>query len=84
MKDRKICAAIYGTDDIAQLKENTRAYFKAQQLDINPFKLFFAQIFLSDMRLSDHTGPIRTVTFGSIVRYLEKYQLVEEVLSVHL
>ena len=79
-----INAAIYGTDDIAQLKENTRAYFKAQQLDINPIKLFFAQIFLSDMRLSDHTGPIRTVTFGSIVRYLEKYQLVEEVLSVHL
>jgi hypothetical protein len=79
-----INAAIYGTDDIEQLKENARAYFQPQQLKVSPLKLFFAQMFQADMRTSDQKGPIKTATSSTIANYLQEFGLVEEVLAVTL
>ncbi len=77
-----IDAAIYRTDDIAQLKANARRYFQAQTVEINPLKLFFGSMVMSDVRTSDHEGEIRTATFTTLVRYLEAYHLLQEALTI--
>ena len=79
-----INAAIYRTTDIAQLKANTRAHFTAQTIRMNPFKLFFAQLFKPEVRLGDQRGPIQTVTFQAIADYLQANGLAEQVMRVEL
>ena len=77
-------AAIYQTDDINQLKANERAYFQAQKLKINPFKLLLGQLFKSEIRTSDQDHGIKTATFGSIARYLKNNDLAEDVANIDL
>ena len=77
-------AAIYQTDDIKQLKANTRAYFHAQEVRINPLKLFLGSIFKSDIKLSDQNGKVETATFGTLVKYMQDNGLAESVGEVEL
>jgi hypothetical protein len=77
-------AAIYGTTDPQRLKANARAHFEAQEIRINPLKLFFASLFMPEIRLSDHRGPIRTATFEGIARYLQSNDLVQLVTTISL
>lgn len=77
-------AAIYQTDNIEQLKINTQAHFEAQELKINPFKLFFGALFKSEIKTSDHNGRIKTTTFGSIAHYLYRNDLVDEIAHIKL
>jgi hypothetical protein len=77
-------AAIYGTTDMEQLKVNARQYFEAQTIRINPLKLFFASLFMPEIRTSDHKGAIRTATFGSLASYLERNGLAERVMTIEL
>lgn len=80
-----INAAIYETTDMKQLKANARAHFTAQTIRINPFKLFFASLFMPEIRTSDHGGgPIRTVTFQTLADYLAQNGLAAEVMTVEL
>jgi hypothetical protein len=77
-------AAIYQTDDIKQLKINTQAHFDAQKLKINPFKLFLASLFMSEVKTSDHKKGIKTTTFGSIANYLQSNGLAEDIAHIEL
>ena len=77
-------AAIYQTDDIKQLKINTQAHFDAQELKIDPFKLFLAALFVPEVRTSDHQGPIKAVTFTAIANYLKSNGLAQTVINVEL
>ena len=77
-------AAIYQTDDVSQIKANTRAYFEAQTLKINPFKLMLGSLFKSEVKTADHKGKIQTATFTTLARYLESNRLVEEVRHIEL
>jgi hypothetical protein len=79
-----INAAIYQTDDIEQLKLNTREYFTAQRIKISPFKLLLGQILMPELKTSDHKGKIKSTTFGSLARYLETNGLVESLDNIHL
>lgn len=77
-------AAIYQTDNIGQLKANTKRHFKAQPLNIGRVKLFFGSLFHPDVKTSDHKGAVQTTTFGSIARYLEGNGLAKTVVHVEL
>lgn len=77
-------AAIYQTDNIEQIKINTRAHFEAQELKINPFKLFFGALFKPEIRISDQDQGIKTTTFGSIAHYLNSNDLVDEIAHIEL
>ncbi len=77
-------AAIYQTDDIKQLKINTQTHFDAQELKINPFKLFLASLFKPEVKTSDHKRGIKTTTFGSIANYLQNNGLVEDIAHIEL
>jgi hypothetical protein len=77
-------AAIYNTTDIAQLKANARAHFSAQRVRINPLKLFFASLFMPDVRLGDQRNGIQTATYQTIADYLQDNGLVDRELTVQL
>lgn len=73
-----INAAIYQTTDMKQLKANTKAYFEPQRVHVSRFKLGLGSLFADGVTTKDHKGKVRTASFGSIGRYLEKYDLLKE------
>ena len=78
-----INAAVYRTDDPARVKAHVAAYFEPQPVNIGPIKLLLGSLFMPDIKLSDHAGSaIRTATFGSISRYMQQYDLADEVFTV--
>ena len=77
-----INAAIYETGDHRQIKANIEAYFEPQPLAVSPFKLFLGSIFVPDITISDHPGPVATATFWSIARYMQGHGIADEVLTV--
>lgn len=79
-----INAAIYETSDYRKIKANIEAYFESQRIAANPVKLLLGSIFKADITTSDHSGPVATATFWSIARYLERYGLADEVLTVRV
>ena len=74
-----INAALYDTTKTAQLKANAAAYFDAQTIEVNPLRLLVGALFEPDIRMADHHGePLATATFGSLVAYLRKFDLLAE------
>lgn len=63
-------AAIYQTDDIKKIKANEKAYFVAQKVNVNPFKLMLGSMFSKEVSTSDHQGETVTATFETIGKYL--------------
>jgi hypothetical protein len=68
-------AAIYQTTNISQLKANAKAHFDAQRVRTSPFKLMLGSALMEDITTRDHRGKVRTATFTSIAKYLQKYDL---------
>lgn len=77
-----INAAIYQTSDIKKIKASEKAYFVAQPVNVNPFKLMLGSLFSAELSTSDQTGPPVTATFERIGDYLQKYDSGSEVLTV--
>jgi hypothetical protein len=71
-------AAVYSTTDIAQLKANAKAYFTPQKVNMSRAKLGLASMFSDGVTLSDHGRKVETTTFGSLARYMQKYDLSEK------
>lgn len=66
-------SAIYQTSDIQVIKANEKAYFKAQPVNVSPFKLMLGSMFSAEVAIADHSGPPVTATFERIGDYLQKY-----------
>jgi len=73
-----INAAIYQTNDIQQIKANTKAYFEPQEVRVSGLKLVLGSLFMPDVTITDHESKVVTTTFTTIANYLEKYGLVQE------
>ena len=72
-------AAIYDTADMAQIKANQRAWFKAQRLDLSPFKQLLAATFTRDIYTLDHPDQLETATFDTIAHFLVSNGLAQPV-----
>ncbi len=77
-----INAAIYQTSDIKRIKANTKVYFKAQTVKVNPFKLMLGSMFSAEVSTSDQRGTPVTATFEKISEYLQRYDTGSRVLTV--
>ncbi|MBF0161585.1 MAG: DUF2145 domain-containing protein [Magnetococcales bacterium] len=75
-------AAIYQTDDIERIKASERAYFVAQPVEVNPFKLMLGALFSAEVSTSDQPGPPVTATFEKIVEFLKQYDAGSEALTL--
>ncbi len=70
-----ITAAIYNTSDLKVIKANQKAYFKPQEVNVSPLKLFLGSMFVDDVATSDHPSTPVTTTFTTIGNFLKKYNL---------
>lgn len=77
-----INAAIYQTGDIKQIKANEKAYFEAQTVNVNPLKLALGSMFSAEVSTSDQHGKPVTATFETIGKYLQKYDIGSEVITI--
>jgi hypothetical protein len=77
-----INAAIYQTSDIKLIKANTKVYFKAQTVKVNPFKLMLGSMFSAEVSTSDQRGTSVTATFEKISEYLQRYDTGSRVLTI--
>ena len=75
-------AAIYQTSDIKIIKANTKAYFKAQPVNVSPIKLMLGSMFSSEVTTSDQKGRAVTATFEKISDYLQRYDQGAKVLTL--
>ncbi|MBT3065971.1 DUF2145 domain-containing protein [Rhodoferax sp. U11-2br] len=76
-------AAIYQTSDIKVIKANEKAFFTAQPVNVNPFKLMLGSMFSKEVSTSDHpAGTPLTATFEKVAAYLSKYDPSTVVLTV--
>lgn len=73
-----VVATLLDTDDIGQIKRTISNEFQAQEIELNPFVQLLGPIFVKELSLSDHAGPIRTATFSTIARYMSSKSLVDE------
>jgi hypothetical protein len=78
-----INSAIYQTNDIAQIKANTQAYFTPQRVKVSPLKLMLGDLFVDEVSTDDHKGKIYTATFSAIGRYLSQYELSKGQVVLH-
>lgn len=77
-----INAAIYQTSDIRVIKANEKAFFVAQPVDVNPFRLLLGALFVREISMSDQPGPPVTATLERIGDYLMKYDEGAEMFRV--
>lgn len=77
-----INAAIYQTGDIKKIKANEKAYFEAQPVNVNPFKLALGSLFSAEVSTSDQPGKPVTATFETIAKFLQKYDTGSEVMTI--
>jgi hypothetical protein len=75
-------AAIYKTADINKIKEAEKAYFTAQPVKVNPFKLLVGAMFIEEVSMADQPGSPVTATFERIGEFLGKYDQGSAMISV--
>lgn len=71
-----LMAALYNTNDAAQIKSNITAHFTPQVIKIGGLKRSFAPLASKALTTEDHGPQIRTATFGSILRFMKQNKLV--------
>ena len=77
-----IHAAIYQTADINVIKSSEKAYFSAQPVNVNPFKLMLGAMFSAEVSTVDHSGTPMTATFEKLADYLQKYDQGSKLVTV--
>ncbi|WP_422025538.1 DUF2145 domain-containing protein [Pyruvatibacter mobilis] len=70
-----LMAAIYETDNRDLIDANIEAYFEPQTVRLGPLQRAFGPLFVRGVETSDHSGAIRTSTFGSLSRFMRAYKL---------
>lgn len=77
-----INAAIYRASDIKVIKANEKAFFVAQPVHVNPFKLMLGSMFSAEVSISDQAGQPETATFEKLTDYLLKYDVGSTVATI--
>ena len=77
-----LMAAIYGTNDPMQIKANIAVHFTPQPIPVNGLQRLFAPVASAALTTSDHGGQVGTATFGSLARFLERFDLADEIYRI--
>ncbi|WP_400081922.1 DUF2145 domain-containing protein [Yoonia sp. R78084] len=77
-----VMAALYDTDDRAQIKANIAAYFAPQPVPINGLQRLLAPAASQALTTVDHGAQVGTATFGSIARFMGDNDLAAEIYRI--
>jgi len=75
-------SALYDTDSLSVIKANLDQWFDPYEIPYGKTALTLASFGSEDISTKDQGYPFITTTFGSIVNYMEKYQLASSVFEV--
>ncbi len=75
-------SALYDTDSLNIIKANLDRWFEPYEIPYGKTALTFASFGSPDISTQDQGYPYITTTFGSIVEYMEKYQLASSIFEV--
>lgn len=73
-----LMASLYDTGDRDRIKANIAAHFEAQPIAVSRVKRYLAPAMSAALVTSDHGEEIRTATFGSIGRFMQRYDLSDD------
>jgi hypothetical protein len=73
-----ISAAIWGTDDYAQIKADQKAWFKPTVIHANLFQRVFGPMVNPRLKMDDQGDEIETVSYESIAGFMRQYDLMSE------
>ena len=79
---RIIFDSIYKTENMKEIKDNMRAWFAPQPVEVSRLKLALGSLFMPDIKLDDHNDKAATTTFSTIADFMEAENLAEELLVV--
>ena len=74
-----LMAALYDTDDMAQIKANIRAHFDPQEIDISPLKRLLGPIMVDGVTMRDQGETVRTTTFTTLADFMNRFDLIESI-----
>lgn len=77
-----IAAALWETDDYAQIKANLATHFEPTKIDAGLLKRLFAPVVDERLKTSDHEGRIETVSYGSLANFLISNGYARERLTI--
>ncbi len=77
-----LAAAIWETDDYAQIKANLAHSFEGTLIGASPLKRLFGPLTDDRLTLADHGKKIRTVTYGSLKGFMEQNGYVAESFTI--
>lgn len=77
-----LMASLYRTDDPRRIKANIAAYFEPQPVEISGLKRYLAPALSGALVTTDHGTEIRTATFGSIGRFMQRYDLSDDIYRI--
>lgn len=75
-------SSIYETTDTNYIKRVVRDHFVAQSVEVSRFKLATGAMLSKELTLEDQGHVVKTATFSSIARYMQKFNLVAELIHV--
>jgi hypothetical protein len=73
-----IAAALWDTDNYAQIKANLKANFRPEEIKVGLLERMFGPMLESRISTADQSGEIETVTDASIARFLRDNRLLQE------
>lgn len=79
-----LMASLYDTSDRRRIKANIAAHFEPQPIVVGKMKRYLAPAISAALVTSDHGAEIRTATFGSIGRFMQRYDLSDDIYRITL
>jgi len=73
-----IASAAWQTTDYKQIKANLTEHFEPQQIEAGVLKRIFAPWADSRLKMQDQRKGIQTVTYASIAKFMDDYEMSEE------
>ena len=77
-----IMAALYGTADPKQIKANVAAHFTGQPISLTGLQRLLAPVASAALTTADHGADVEVATFGAIARFMESYDLDDEIYRI--
>lgn len=77
-----LMASLYDTADPRRIKANITAHFEPQPIEIGGLKRYLAPALSGALVTTDHGEQIRTATFGSIGRFMQRYDLSDDIYRI--
>lgn len=74
-----LMASLYDTSDSARIKANIAAHFEPQTIPVDGLQRALGGTVSAALTTADHGAVVKTATFGSVARFMEKHRLTQRI-----